>query len=469
MPKFISLFHRKAWKFQGLLLLVFFVLISSPPASAIDADGVIVWEQSENIHAYWDYPFGSAIDGSALYVVGYASPVQYQPDWRIEKRNLNTGALIWGQTIANSNVAWDVVVDATAMYIAGDDLAPGNVQWRMEKRDLASGALLWSKLTNPSGGIDRALAVARDAAGVYFACYEAIEGGRFHIEKRNPADGTVIWSVTQNYSADIDTPTAMAIDASGVYIVGYGRVSGGDWRWIMEKRDLTIGALIWSKTANFSTGPDYANGVAVDATGVYVVGFDQTIALGRYQWRMEKRNLATGDVIWSKTSYYGFSDEAYGVTVDANGVYVVGYDRSPMSVSPWDDFQWRMEKRDLSTGDLMWTQTYNHAGKDEDPRSVEVDASGMYVIGRTAVGVNDSQWRIEKRVWYVDCGLRIFDGTENVVIGCEPEGVSVVNQSPLKMGKNGVPRGIGLLNTRNPSASKIRIKVPEGTKSLATF
>src|SRR3989338_6192313 len=138
MPKLISPFHRRAWKFHGLLLFIFLVLIFSSPAFAIDADGVILWEQSENIHAYWDDPFGSAIDGSALYVVGYASPAQYQPDWRIEKRNLNTGALIWGQTIPNSNVAWDVVVDATAMYIAGADLTPGNVQWRMEKRDLAS-------------------------------------------------------------------------------------------------------------------------------------------------------------------------------------------------------------------------------------------------------------------------------------------------------------------------------------------
>lgn len=50
------------------------------------------------------------------------------------------------------------------------------------------------------------------------------------------------------------------------------------------------GGLIWFQTSDPSTAPDKAYGVAVDSTGVYVVGYDNS--LGQFaQWRIEKRSL----------------------------------------------------------------------------------------------------------------------------------------------------------------------------------
>ena len=50
---------------------------------------------------------------------------------------------------------------------------------------------------------------------------------------------------------------------------------------------LEGGSLIWWAVSNPSGGSDYANSVAVDSTGIYVVGYDY--APGNNEWRIEKR------------------------------------------------------------------------------------------------------------------------------------------------------------------------------------
>jgi hypothetical protein len=78
------------------------------------------------------------------------------------------------------------------------------------------------------------------------------------------------------------------------------------------------GSLIWAKSSNPSTDNDFAYGVAVDSSGLYVVGFDDVA--GNYRWRIEKRSLTTGGVIWAVASNPSTSyDEAYGVAVDSSG------------------------------------------------------------------------------------------------------------------------------------------------------
>jgi hypothetical protein len=102
---------------------------------------------------------------------------------------------------------------------------------------------------------------------------------------------------------------------------------------------LEGGSLIWWTVSNPSKD-DYLQSVAVDSTGIYVVGDDRIP--GNYQWRIEKRNLNDGSLIWSVTSILVmYSDIAYSVAVDSTGIYVVGDDRSPGSANS----QWRIEKR----------------------------------------------------------------------------------------------------------------------------
>jgi hypothetical protein len=67
---------------------------------------------------------------------------------------------------------------------------------------------------------------------------------------------------------------SVAVDSTGIYVVGYDRIPG-NWEWRIEKRNLNDGSLIWSVTSNPSSGDDSAYSVAVDSTGIYVVGYDK--------------------------------------------------------------------------------------------------------------------------------------------------------------------------------------------------
>ncbi len=87
------------------------------------------------------------------------------------------------------------------------------------------------------------------------------------------------------------------MDSSGLYVVGYEQtpVMAGDVQWRIEKRSLTNGLLIGPLgtggvvTSNPSSGDDKATAVAVDSSGLYVVGYDQSpVIAGDVEWRVEK-------------------------------------------------------------------------------------------------------------------------------------------------------------------------------------
>ena len=64
---------------------------------------------------------------------------------------------------------------------------------------------------------------------------------------------------------------------------------------------------------------------------------------------------------------------------------------------------------------------------------------------------------------YIDCGLRIHDGTAVRTIACEPVGTLT---SALRIRKNTTTYGIILVSTGDANASKIRIQTGSGVKAL---
>src|SRR3990170_3592559 len=92
----------------------------------------------------------------------------------------------------------------------------------------------------------------------------------------------------------------------------------------------------WTQRANPSTGGDGAWGVAVDVSGMYVVGYD--CFPGDLEWRIEKRSLVDGSLVWAQVSNPSAGDDsAFGVAAHASGIYVVGIDNSPANDG------WRIE------------------------------------------------------------------------------------------------------------------------------
>ena len=401
-------------------------------------DGSPLWTVTSNPSSNIDEAYGVAIDASALYVVGEDFALG-SFSWRIEKRSLSDGSLIWNVTShpQNQNIARGVAVDDSGIYVVGESQTPQGVgtEWRTEKRRLIDGSLIWNATTSPIGdrGNDSAQSVAVDATGVYVVGGQLSPAGGFvwRVEKRHLADGSVVWNATSQPTPD-QLAWGAAVNASGIYVVGYDYHSEGDQEWRIEKRNLADGSLMWDATSNPSPRMDEAYSVAVDTSGVYTVGLDQSP--GNFQWRIEKRSLTDGSVAWTATSNPGTGvDEATAVANDGSAFYVVGFDS--FCVGAYDcQSRWRVEKRNLADGSVIWTMRSHPTYVNDQPMGVAVDSRGVYVVGYQGLAAsNPPMLRVEKRsivdgslVWAQVLTDPAVQGSEAVGVAVDGSGVYVV-------------------------------------------
>lgn len=138
-------------------------------------------------------------------------------------------------------------------------------------------------------------------------------------------------------SAGEDGGNAVAVDATGIYVTGQtncsrdgsGNLIGCD---VFVARYNASLVEQWKQT--FSTaGDDRGNGIAVDASGVYVAGYTEgnlsgATSNGDRDAFLMRLNKADGSLAWATPALLGTAsaDAAYGVAVDPSGnVYITGY------------------------------------------------------------------------------------------------------------------------------------------------
>jgi len=384
--------------------------------TAFDTDGIV----QQNPSAGNDYAQVMTADSSYIYVGGMDN-VPGNDQWRLEKRDITTGALVTafdGDGIIQENPGTGddridaIAVDSTYIYVGGSDLNGSQAYWRLEKRDKTTGALVTAfdgdgivqSDGNPYGcaGCD-IHAIAVDSSYVYTGGNNYGSGNFiWSIEKRNITTGALVTSVTQNISAyEIE---AMTSDANYLYILA--GFQGGNTGWRFEKRDKNFnlvtafdgdGILL----SDPSSGLDWPTDITVDASYIYAAGTD--VIPGNNQWRIEKRDITTGALVTAfdgdgvvQTNLSTGDDTISAITVDSTNIYVVGYDYSP------GNYQWRIERRNITTGALDTTFdgdgiiTENlSTGADVAYASI-IDSSNIYMVGVDSVPGN-YQWRIEKR------------------------------------------------------------------------
>ncbi|MBP6881560.1 MAG: hypothetical protein KBC35_02960 [Candidatus Pacebacteria bacterium] len=352
----------------------------------------------------WNQFKGQSITKNILMVsitillLTFAIPTAFADQWRVESRDISGGVegeLLWEENYhgAKMSKATGVATDASGVYVVGDQYNHGGFEWRVEKRSLSGDTLMWERIHVREGGFAFPQGVAVDASGMYVVGFELngmVESWR--IEKRSLTDGSILWEKTEDLSDSTDKAYSVAVDSSGLYIVGHDANNAGhDAQWHIEKRSLTDGAILWDQTSNPSNFDDFAYDVAVDSSGLYVVGVDSEFV--DHQWRIEKRNLSDGELLWKETfnPTDGY-DYPQGVTVNSSGVYIAGNVVPSASM----DSQWRVEMRSSSDGHLIWGETSNPSSGLDKLHDITIKDWVLYLVGSEQV-FSDSKWRIESR------------------------------------------------------------------------
>lgn len=370
------------------------------------------------------------VDTEFAYVLGWDN-APGNDQWRIEKRRLSDNSLVTAfdtdgvittNPSANSDRGQEIEVDNSHIFVTGFDGSPGasDTQWRIEKRDKVTGALDSGFGTsgvitvNPSSGIDTIRDIVLDATYVYIAGIDANAGDvQWQIEKRLKTTGALDTNfgtsgvLTVNPSARSDEPYSIDVQGSDVYIGGWDESVGvGDFQWRLEKRTKASGALVGGfgtggvVTTNPSANIDLIREIKTNSTDIIIVGADESP--GNRQWRIEKRSLSSGALVGAfgtsgvvTTNPTSSADEAFAVDIDATDIYIGGEDFVP------GDRQWRIEKRSLTNGGLDGTfgssgvLTINPGSSNDRIRALDVDDTNVYIAGQASTSGN-GEWRYQK-------------------------------------------------------------------------
>ncbi len=252
-----------------------------------------------------------------------------------------------------------------------------------------------------------------------------------------------------------DDGRGVAVDATGVYVAGFtlgalpNQTSAGGMDAFLRKYDLD-GRELWTRQFG-SLATDAAFGVTIDASGVYVVGEtqgalpNQTAAGGTDAF--VRKYDTDGNHVWTRQFGTPSEDIPYAGAADATGVYVVGMTGGVLpnqtSAGGADGF---VRKYDQD-GNELWTRQFGIAG-DEWAFGIAAGPSGVYVAGEVR-GPN------ETGVWNVDAFVRKYSGngthlwTERFGTPGEDRGIAVAVDSSAVYIAGLADNGDAFLQKRN--------------------
>ncbi len=234
-------------------------------------------------------------------------------------------------------------------------------------------------------GADAAMGVAVNVNGLYAAGYAYGFGGRqAFIAKLNPETGVVDSSTT------IGAPNSFfndgKLDAAGnVYAVGASSNGASGMDMLIVKRNSGLSPLAQFQLN--SAGEDEAYALAIDtwsagAPILYVAG--EMSVNGQQDASLAKFSGADLSGLWASTVTYNSSndngDEARGVAVDGSAVYITGTE-ARYDINQAKNVFVRKYNND---GQLLWTQSLNSAGTNED------NAGGVAAAGRDVFAAIDA-------------------------------------------------------------------------------
>jgi uncharacterized protein (TIGR03437 family) len=283
-----------------------------------DSQGNELWTQEFNVAARSVHFLGAAADGTGVYVAGYMRPVPLgDVTGQFVRKYSADGNQLWTSQLDFFPMG-GVTVDASGVYVAGRDNPPNASYLRKYSPD---GAQLWTRRFGEPNDHYNPHGIAADATGVYMVGMR-FQDGLFPFARKWDPNGSELWSRQLD---TVDAFIVAAADPTGFYVVG--DLGGSPF---LRRYDAG-GTELWSRQVATAYAL-YPSDVAADATGVYISG---TTSLARPALPGQCRSGSGSDSFVRKydpdggevwTREFGTADAAWAssVAVDASGVYVVG-------------------------------------------------------------------------------------------------------------------------------------------------
>ncbi len=290
--------------------------------------------------------------------------------------------------------AYDITADGIGVYVAGMFGWTGQPRDSFVRRYTHDGSLVWSiHLDDESANATASAISSLEEGGVLVAGsvngtipgQQSIGVGPDAFIIGLDVNGSIEW-VRQFGTSAHDGVLGLASDGTAVYVTGWtegaleGQAAIGGRDAFIQKYSLS-GALLW--TRQFGSGhEDAAHSVAVDTSGIYVVGQARGTIPGATGdgSAFVRRYDSDGNEVW--TLEFDVADThtiARDVALRNGGVYVVGSGRGPAGEVTGPAF---VRKYDAG-GNEVWTRQFEIEAWDS-AWEVAADASGVYVVGRTA-------------------------------------------------------------------------------------
>ena len=288
--------------------------------------------------------------------------------WSIKKLNKASGIEIWsieeGTEGKWSEYATGICTDGSYIYVVGIDVDSG---WRIEKRNLADGSLVWRK-NDSTPPYDSFVAITVDDDSVYVCGNKA---AKLNIMKKNKTDGETDWRIIESGENDAHA-LSICLHEDDLLICGHSYPN----LWRSERRSKSDGARIWMKESNSSPyGYNFAYALTADSENVYISGADEQT--GTTPWGLESRVLSDGDL-----NYYemddptGQSDVAYTNNIfDSNHLIVGGFIGG-------SNPKWRITKNLKSDGSVVFEKLLFDAEiLNGSCRSIKKSGNSIYAAG----------------------------------------------------------------------------------------
>lgn len=288
-----------------------------------------------------------------------------------------------GLAVDNDDNIYAVGTVGLATSPTGEDLV-------LVKYD-ATGRMQWSRTYDYQGGSDEGYAVEIGGSNIYLAgsVYSGDSGSEDMFVAKLDMDGVVISSAAVDYNGGSDEFYSVKYDPglAAIFLAGAVDAGLGNTRMALVRTDVSL-APAWTK---FIGGGDILSqdalySIAVDtaASAIYAAGtlFTSTSSTG--QDMFVAKYLPDGTTSWTNVYHSAGqnNDRGFGVALDGlGGVYAAG------SESRYDLGQGRnaLLRKFNTSGDLLWTQTLNSMGGNNDTAySVAADEQGRVYAGMDA-------------------------------------------------------------------------------------